>query len=83
MYCKMHLSARKWSYVGACINWQKELTMNDKLGLMIVKYCSYALKLGIGVVLSQNGKPVAFFSEKLPGVNLRYNTYDVDFYVVV
>jgi hypothetical protein len=40
-------------------------------------------KLGIGAVLIQNGRPVAFFSEKLSGAKLRYNTYDVEFYVVV
>jgi predicted phosphoribosyltransferase len=40
MYRKMHLSARKWSSVGACINWQMKLTLNEKLSLVIVKYCS-------------------------------------------
>jgi hypothetical protein len=42
-----------------------------------------ASKLGIRAVLSQNGKPVAFFSEKLSGAKLWYNTYDVEFYAVV
>jgi len=40
-------------------------------------------KLGIGAVLIQNGRPVAFSSEKLSGAKLRYNTYDVEFYAVV
>lgn len=42
-----------------------------------------ACKLGIGAVLSQQGKPVAFFSEKIAGSRARYITYDVEFYAIV
>ena len=42
-----------------------------------------ASKVGIGVALSQHGRPVAYFSEKLSGSRVRYSTYDVEFYVVV
>jgi len=38
---------------------------------------------GIGAVLSQEGHPIAFFSEKLNNGKLRYSTYDKEFYVVV
>ena len=42
-----------------------------------------ACKTGIGVVLSQQGRPVAFYGEKIAGARARYSTYDVDFYAVV
>lgn len=40
-------------------------------------------KTGIGAVLSQLGKPIAFFSEKISGARGRYSTYDVELYAVV
>ena len=38
---------------------------------------------GIGAVLSQAGRPIAFFSEKLNDVRKNYSTYDVEFYAIV
>ena len=32
--------------------------------------------LGIGAVLMQEGRPIAYFSEKLSGATLKYPTYD-------
>ena len=42
-----------------------------------------ASKVSIGAVLSREGKPMAFFSEKLGGPRLNYSTYDVEFYALV
>ena len=39
--------------------------------------------VGIGGVLSQEGHPVAYFSEKLNDAKLKYSTYDKEFYAVV
>lgn len=42
-----------------------------------------ASKVGIGAVLSQNGRLMAYFNEKLTGTKSRYNTYDIEFYAIV
>lgn len=38
---------------------------------------------GIGALLSQEGRTVAFFSEKLTDAKKRYSTYDLEFYALV
>ena len=38
---------------------------------------------GIGVMLIQEGRPVAYFSEKLNGSRLNYSTYDREFYAII
>ncbi|KAL0411708.1 UNVERIFIED_CONTAM: Transposon Ty3-G Gag-Pol polyprotein [Sesamum latifolium] len=39
--------------------------------------------IGIGGVLMQGGRPVAYFSEKLSGLTLNYPTYDKELYALV
>jgi len=39
--------------------------------------------VGIGGVLTPEGKPLAFFSEKLCDSRRKYSTYDKEFYVIV
>jgi hypothetical protein len=39
--------------------------------------------IGIGGVLLQEGKSIAYFSEKLSGPSLNYSTYDKELYALV
>ena len=39
--------------------------------------------LGIGAVLMQGGRPIAYFSEKMSGAALNYPTYDKELYALV
>jgi len=42
-----------------------------------------ASRLGIGGVLTQEGKPLVFFSEKLCDSRRKYSTYDKEFYAIM
>jgi hypothetical protein len=39
--------------------------------------------IAIGVVLSQEGKPISYFSEKLNDAKKKYSSYDKEFYAIV
>ncbi|XP_027122069.1 uncharacterized protein [Coffea arabica] len=39
--------------------------------------------IGVGAVMNQGGKSIAYFSEKLNGVALNYSTYDKELYALI
>jgi hypothetical protein len=39
--------------------------------------------VAIGAVLSQDNRPVAYFSEKLNETKRKYSTYDKEFYSII
>ncbi|KAH9780583.1 Endonuclease [Citrus sinensis] len=45
--------------------------------------CTEYTGIGIGAVLMEEGRPIAYFSEKLSGAALNYPTYDKELYALV
>ncbi|PKI59295.1 hypothetical protein CRG98_020315 [Punica granatum] len=58
--------------------------LNDSGEIRVDKQVLVAFRIGngIGAVLMQEGRPIAYFSEKLSGAALNYPTYDKELYAL-
>lgn len=63
-------------------SWLLLLFLHYLIFLIPLLHCD-ASKVGIGVVLSQGGRPKTYLSEKLSALKLNYSSYNVEFYAVV
>ena len=55
------------------------LSCFDKVFEVVCDACG----VGIGGVLTQEGKPLAFFGEKLCDSRRKFSTYDKEFYIII
>lgn len=49
----------------------------------LFKVESDALGVGVGPVLTQEGRPIPYFNKKLSSAKRKFFTYDKDFYAIV
>ena len=84
----------EWTKKGFAFNWREpqEITFQElkkrltKAPLHVLPHFTKTFEvecdasgIGIGGVLMQNGKPIAYFSEKLGGAQLNYSVYDKEY----
>lgn len=66
---------------------KKKVTEASALGLpnfvVVFEVDCDASNVGISALLSQEGKPITYFSEKLDDARKRYSTHDKEFYAIV
>jgi hypothetical protein len=81
-----------------CFHWTKEVEKSFNLlkkkiiekPILVLPYFSKTFQVrcdasgfAIGVVLSQDNRPITHFNEKLNEAKIKYSTYDNEFYAVI